>query len=63
MTVNFYMSCGHWQKKDCSTTGEQFQIDKRYYAAQGLCDKCWEKLIERRNAEREEMRRKNGETS
>lgn len=61
MTVNFYMSCGHWQEKDCSTTGEQFRIDKQYYATQGLCDECWKKLIERRKAEREEMKRERTE--
>jgi len=57
MKVDFVMSCGHVQTKDCFTTGEQLRIDKQYFASQGLCDKCWKALRDKREKEKRE---KNG---
>lgn len=53
-----YMSCGHYQKLDIYTIGEQLRIDMNYYARQGLCSDCWKRLIEERNAERKELAEK-----
>lgn len=46
-TRDVKMSCGHIEKLEMLTTGEQLKIDLDYYAHQGLCKECWKKLRER----------------
>lgn len=55
MEREVYMSCGHYQKLDIHTTGEQLHIDLNYYASQGLCSDCWKRLIAEREAEHKEL--------
>ena len=50
------MSCGHYQPLDIHTTGEQLNIDLKYYATQGLCADCWKRIRAERQAEHEEIK-------
>ena len=41
---NFMMSCGHMAKREVAEPEKYYNIDRDYYAKQGLCDKCWDRL-------------------
>ncbi len=55
MIYDVYMSCGHVQRLELATTGQQLKIDLAYYARQGLCSECWKKLRAERAAEHAEL--------
>lgn len=42
----FLMSCGHEAKREVADPAKYYELDKRYYNKQGLCDECWKSLHE-----------------
>lgn len=40
----FNMSCGHKAKREVAEPSKYYNIDRRYYTKQGLCDDCWKEL-------------------
>lgn len=42
----FNMSCGHTAEREVADPGKYYEIDRKYYEKQGLCDACWDKLRE-----------------
>lgn len=47
MNFIFNMSCGHTEEKEAADPSKYYEIDRKYYKAQGLCTNCWNKLHER----------------
>ena len=42
----FMMSCGHLAEREVAEPEKYYELDKRYYREQGLCDECWKNLHE-----------------
>ena len=42
----FMMSCGHLAEREVADPAKYYELDKRYYNEQGLCDECWKNLHE-----------------
>lgn len=53
----FHMTCGHTAEREVAEPSKYYDIDRRYYEKQGLCDECWKKLHERNRRYRESMQR------
>lgn len=53
----FVMSCGHTAEREVAEPSKYYEIDRRYYEKQGLCDECWNKLRERNKRRKESMQR------
>lgn len=52
----FNMSCGHTDEREVAEL-KYYEIDRRYYEKQGLCDDCWNKLHARNRQYKESMRK------
>lgn len=44
MKYKFLMSCGHESEREVAEPSKYYEIDRKYYNKQGLCDKCWKNL-------------------
>lgn len=42
----FTMSCGHEDTREVADPKKYLDIDRKYYAKQGLCKACWDKVHE-----------------
>ena len=46
MKYKFLMSCGHESEREVAEPSKYYEIDRKYYSKQGLCDECWKCLHE-----------------
>lgn len=44
MKYKFIMSCGHTAEREVADPGKYYDLDRRYYRTQGLCDDLINKL-------------------